>query len=572
MTSSDAPSTPAVVASSTATTAEDIAPTTSTEKVSIPPPSMNPSAPATTEEEDKTVTTITILSSDKSNNVHIPSPLEDEEVEYLAKTKLALMRSAHADHVSTPGMLYRLKRWNKLWASAHADCLQFANKCNTCQRYNSAPSRRLDMVTPSATQLFHTVEMDIMAPTLCDEHKKEINKYKYLLVLVDVFSGYTMIRLLEGKGSDAVANALISIFTDYGSPNTIITDQGGEFTAHKMKTIFNLFQTKHKLGFPGVKHATGKVERRIRDVRSLLSKLLCEHNDYTHNWTSYVFFLQYYINSRWSRVTNISPFFMMYGREPRLLLEDGMTLDENDDEVTIATKGKALSQWFMQRNYSDTNNIINVTRHREDYIRKYANDYNYKYNTKQTPHAQGTFLRFMTPRTNKLDPIWSDPVAVVHYNKKGYKLRYLGGSAAQILPGRYPHQLLRLCANQEEIKKKDEETIYVYQVVGKKIEQYLDDNNKRKYRTSYEIVPLAKPDQKIWVQELQGGLIPAYESIRASLPKSQQDSAVYTVNFDFSLHPFLQGKDYVDSDTEDERRRHYVYLPVLMPLFTSPPQ
>ena len=53
--------------------------------------------------------------------------------------------------------------------------------------------------------------------------------YKYVLVVMDIFSRFFFLRALASKSSAEVATCLIQIFSDVGPPLRIQSDQGNEF-------------------------------------------------------------------------------------------------------------------------------------------------------------------------------------------------------------------------------------------------------------------------------------------------------------------------------------------------------
>lgn len=497
---------------------------------------------------------------DDSDLFDPPSSLSAEELshietlnsaakERIAKQRQTWLHEAHRDHCSAIAMVYRLSCWNKTWDNTHADATRYVESCEVCQKCNSAPSRRMKMVHPSSTSVFDQVQADLLVPMLNSEHKEKFGSFQYVLVVTDVLSGYVVLKLIQSKTAEAVADALTTVFVDYGPPKTIITDGGGEF-AGKFKTALKLFKTRHILGFRGIKHSTGKVERKNRDVRNLITKCLLEHNLPSSHWPSFVPFAQLFINSRFSRSTQMSPFFIVHGRHPTLIFDEEMIVnEENDSEQQAHDKSALLEQWYRHRYIHDHNNIILASKHKEEYVEKYANTYNIKYPMVKQAFPVDTYVRFLIPRQNKLDHWWSDPVVIVHHNAKGYKLRYLGGRAAQFLPGRYPHHILRKCPSQKDMKILDENKIYVYQVIGKEGRSTVNKDGKKYNHVWHHIVPLGKPEETMWVPELEPSLMHAYSVLHAAA--KDKTTAIYTVNIDYRLHPLLTTTTvYVDSDIE----------------------
>ena len=57
----------------------------------------------------------------------------------------------------------------------------------------------------------------------------ESETFRYILVMLDVFSRYVFLRPLKSKSSAEVASILLRIFSDTGPPRRLQSDQGSEF-------------------------------------------------------------------------------------------------------------------------------------------------------------------------------------------------------------------------------------------------------------------------------------------------------------------------------------------------------
>ena len=53
--------------------------------------------------------------------------------------------------------------------------------------------------------------------------------YNYILTIVDVCTAYTVLQLLENRNMECVARKLWEVFTDYGTPKILQSDNGAEF-------------------------------------------------------------------------------------------------------------------------------------------------------------------------------------------------------------------------------------------------------------------------------------------------------------------------------------------------------
>ena len=90
--------------------------------------------------------------------------------------------------------------------------------------------------------------------------------YKYVLVCIDGYSKYLMIRKLKSKSATEVTHAMKDIIQTYGPPKHICSDRGTEFTNAIFRTnIFN----KYDITMYHMDSANKAVlaERAIRDIK-----------------------------------------------------------------------------------------------------------------------------------------------------------------------------------------------------------------------------------------------------------------------------------------------------------------
>ena len=69
--------------------------------------------------------------------------------------------------------------------------------------------------------------------------------YKYVLVVIDVFSKYLWMHSLRDKKGTSVAHALREIFEQGRIPKRIRTDKGQEFRAKEVPDVLNNFGVIH---------------------------------------------------------------------------------------------------------------------------------------------------------------------------------------------------------------------------------------------------------------------------------------------------------------------------------------
>ena len=84
--------------------------------------------------------------------------------------------------------------------------------------------------------------------------------WRYVLLVIDVFSHFLWLRPLESKSSQVIAIELECIYMEYGSPEIIQCDQGGEFKK-ALKLLCDCMNIKLIYTRPRHNQSQGKVER-----------------------------------------------------------------------------------------------------------------------------------------------------------------------------------------------------------------------------------------------------------------------------------------------------------------------
>ena len=71
------------------------------------------------------------------------------------------------------------------------------------------------------------------------------------------------------------------IFTQFGIPREIITDQGTQFTSHLVTTLVQQYKIKHRLSSPYHPQANEQVESTNKVLESILTKTVEQlHKDW----------------------------------------------------------------------------------------------------------------------------------------------------------------------------------------------------------------------------------------------------------------------------------------------------
>ena len=145
------------------------------------------------------------------------------------------------------------------------------------------------------------------------------DSYRDILVITDHFTGYAQAHLCSNQKAPLVAKVLVeNFFQHYGLPDKIISDQGTNFESGLIQELCKLLGVKKIRTTPYHPQTNGSCERFNRTLIGMLGTLPQEEKN---KWPSSLKRLVHAYNSSICRMTGFSPFFLMFGRSPRLPLD-----------------------------------------------------------------------------------------------------------------------------------------------------------------------------------------------------------------------------------------------------------
>ena len=134
-----------------------------------------------------------------------------------------------------------------------------------------------------------------------------------LLVVIDVFTGFSILRACASSTAEETAKELWDIFCIFGFPKILQSDNGHEFVNDLLRALVKLSGIEHRFISPYNPRADGKVERAIGTLSSVIKKMV--HGSIML-WPMYVPFAQYAFNIKISSLSGCAPFMLMFGRKP----------------------------------------------------------------------------------------------------------------------------------------------------------------------------------------------------------------------------------------------------------------
>ncbi len=228
-----------------------------------------------------------------------------------------LFQAAHynpmAGHLGQATTLIRLMA-RFFWPGIHENVRRWCAACRECQLVNPPASPKAPLRPLPLMQVpFERIGMDLIGPL-----ERSARGHRFALVLVDYATRYPEAVALRNISAKSVAEALFSMISRVGIPKEILTDQGTAFMSRTIRELYGLLGIKSVRTSVYHPQTDGLVERFNRTLKTMIRKFV--HED-AKNWDKWLEPLLFAVREVPQASTGFSPFELLYGRQPRWVLD-----------------------------------------------------------------------------------------------------------------------------------------------------------------------------------------------------------------------------------------------------------
>ena len=223
----------------------------------------------------------------------------------------------------------------------HHDVKIWCHDCQACERRKS-PHRRAKLPTGNlpVDRPFQRVSIDLV------EHETESVsptglKCSYALTIIHQFTRFSVLVALPDKKEQTVTKALVErVFSIFGPPETLHSDQGLEFENKIMKQLQDVFGYKKAKMTPYRPQGNSMSERMHSTLHVML---LMYSNIAQNNWAEILPFIQLAHNTSFRSIMHETPFVLTFGRQVRLPIDTELIFDIPDVGRSTTTEEFAHS-------------------------------------------------------------------------------------------------------------------------------------------------------------------------------------------------------------------------------------
>ena len=241
----------------------------------------------------------------KVKRIVVPSSRR-EQVLRAAHTNLT---AGHSGYKRTLARIARYFMWPGMWKEVR----EYVRSCGGCQRAARNDNAKAPLQPlPIVSEPFAKVAFDIVGPL-----PRTTKGNKYLLTMICLFTKFPAAIPLRRVDNETVLNAMMELFSTYGLPQEILTDQGSVFCSRLTRACCKLLNISKLRTSPYHPQSNGSLERWHACLKGMLRK----EGGSLKEWDVALKYLLLAYRDTPHSVTGFSPFTLMFGREVKGPLE-----------------------------------------------------------------------------------------------------------------------------------------------------------------------------------------------------------------------------------------------------------
>ena len=225
-----------------------------------------------------------------------------------------LLKETHggrfAGHFSEKKIYDRLRRY-VWWVGMKADVRRYCRRCLTCATRKGTRKTFNPLLQPIPVGgPFHHVGVDVLQlPTTVDGNC-------YVVVFIDYLTKWPEAFAVPNQEAETIARLFIDhVVCRHGAPQELLSDRGANFLSSLMQEVCRLLGVK-KINTSGYHPQTDSLVEKFNST--LINKIAKTAETQPADWDTQLPCLLFAYHATIQESTKESPFFLLYGHDPRI--------------------------------------------------------------------------------------------------------------------------------------------------------------------------------------------------------------------------------------------------------------
>jgi len=341
---------------------------------------------------------------------------------------------------------------NYHWKGMREDITNYIRKCHKCQKFNLAKHVYHPPKQETPEGIFDHIVFDL-GTFDCTTPRGN----NFMLVVMDLFSRFIILRAIPDKTAVTIAKELVSIFSLFGYPRIVGHDNGREFTSILLENILKHAGVENRASLPFSPQGNGCCEAAVKTSKTIIMKMLEGRRE---DWDLYIDGTALCLNIHRTRLHGMRPFTVMFHREPNEFKDyTHLTpvLPEQDIDVEAFKQKLDMIDRIIVPAIRDQ--IMKTQKKDSTYFRK-------RHRILENPYPIGAtvMIKNIENKNNKTDPNYEGPFYIHGHTRNGSYI--LVDKTNTFLARDVPTQQLKLVST-DKINQTDDKNVYEVEAILK---------------------------------------------------------------------------------------------------------
>lgn len=240
------------------------------------------------------------------------------------KLRLAILQQHHDHPISGhqgQDSTFELVSRSYFWPGLYEDVTTYVSGCHQCKRNKAFRHSKFQGLRslPVPKWAWSELAVDFVVELPGSKAMLTETSYTNIMVVTDRLTKYKRFVAVPKIDARTTAQAFLShVWKDHGLPNNIVSDRGSAFISEFWKTLCERLQVKRAMSTAYHPQTDGQSENTNQQMEQYLREYVGYLQD---DWVDWLPMAEFAANNHVTAATKCSPFFAVYGRNPRMGFE-----------------------------------------------------------------------------------------------------------------------------------------------------------------------------------------------------------------------------------------------------------